>query len=138
MAKVQIRRMGVFSCAKIYSITLAAMGLIVGVIYGLIFMVVGGAMMAGGGRNSGSAGASSLVIGLVMMIAIPVFYGIIGFIGGLIGGTVYNVAAGVVGGLELELENMDDNGGGYATPPKPNWGDQPPYTPGPGQQQYPY
>src|SRR5215211_5371208 len=108
MAKVQIKRMGVFSCAKIYSITLAAMGLIIGVIYGLIFM-------AGGGRNSGPAGASSLVIGLVMMIAIPIFYGIIGFIGGLIGGLVYNVAAGVVGGLELELENLD--GTSYAAPP---------------------
>src|SRR5215207_1918696 len=133
MAKVQIRRMGVFSCAKIYSITLAAMGLIIGIIYGLIFMVVGGAMMAGGGRDSGAAGASSLVIGLVMMIAIPVFYGIIGFVGGLIGGLVYNVAAGVVGGLELELENLD--GTSYAAPPSPNWGDQPPCTP--GQQQYP-
>jgi hypothetical protein len=135
MAKVQIKRMGVFSCAKIYSITLAAMGLIVGIIYGLIFMVVGGAMMAGGGRDSGAAGASSLVIGLVMMIAIPVFYGIIGFIGGIIGALVYNVAAGIVGGLELELENMD-TGTSYA-PPAPNWGDQPPYTPG-QQQQYPY
>ena len=135
MAKVQIKRVGVFSCAKMYSITLAAVGLLIGIIYGLIFMVVGGAMMAGGGRDSGAAGASSLVIGLVMMIAIPVFYGILGFIGGLIGGLVYNVAAGVVGGLELELENMD-GGVGYA-PPAPNWGDQPPYTPG-QQQQYPY
>ena len=135
MAKVQIKRMGVLSCAKIYAITLAAMGLIIGVIYGLIFMVVGGAMMAGGGRDAGAAGASSLVIGLVMMIAIPVFYGIIGFIGGIIGALVYNVAAGVVGGLELEIENMD-TGTSYA-PPAPNWGDQPPYTPG-QQQQYPY
>ena len=135
MAKVQIKRMGVFSCAKIYSITLAAMGLIVGVIYGLIFMVVGGAMMAGGGRDAGTAGASSLVIGLVMMIAIPVMYGIIGFIGGIVGALVYNVAAGIVGGLELEIENMD--GGTTYAPPAPNWGDQPPYTPG-QQQQYPY
>ena len=135
MAKVQIKRMGVFSCAKIYSITLAAMGVIIGIIYGLIFIVLGGAMMAGGGRDAGTAGASSLVIGIVMMIAIPVMYGIIGFIGGIIGALVYNVAAGVVGGLELELENMD-GGTGYA-PPAPNWGDQPPYTPG-QQQQYPY
>ena len=118
MAKVQIKRVGVFSYAKITAVTLTVFGLIVGVIYGLIFMVVGGAMMAGG-RNQGAAGASSLVIGLVMMIAIPVFYGIIGF----------------VGGIELELENVDDTG--YAAPPAPNWGDQPPYTPG-QQQQYPY
>src|ERR1044072_4993157 len=121
MAKMQIKRVGVFSCAKIYSVTLAAFGIIIGVIYGLIFMVVGGAMMAGGGRNSGSAGASSLVIGLIMMVAIPVFYGIIGFIAGIIGGLVYNVAAGFVGGLELELENMD--GPGYAAPPPPHRGE---------------
>jgi hypothetical protein len=135
MAKVQIKRVGVFSCAKIYAITLAAFGIIIGVIYGLLFMIVGGAMMAGGGRDSGAAGASSLVIGLIMMVAIPVLYGIIGFIAGIIGGVVYNVASGVVGGLELELENVD-GGAGYA-PPAPNWGDQPPYTPG-QQQQYPY
>ena len=135
MAKVQIKRVGVFSCAKMYAITLAAVGLVFGILYGLIFMVLGGAMMAGGGRDAGMAGGSSLVIGLVMMIAIPVFYGFLGFIVGLISGLVYNIAAGVVGGLELELESMD-GGPGFA-PPAPNWGDQPPYTPG-QQQQYPY
>src|SRR5919107_777595 len=121
MAKVQIKRVGVFSCAKIYSITLAAMGLIVGIIYGLIFMVVGGAMMAGGGRDSGAAGASSLVIRVIMMVAIPVFYGVIGFIAGALGGVIYNVASGFVGGIELEIENID---GGYSAPPSPQWGAQ--------------
>lgn len=134
MAKMQIKRMGVFSCAKIYSITLAAFGVIIGVIYGLIFMVVGGAMMAGGGRGSGGAGASSLVIGLVMMVAIPIFYGVLGFIAGALGGLIYNVAAGFVGGLELELEPVGDT---YAAPPSPQWGaQQQQYNP--HQQQYPY
>lgn len=135
MAKMQIRRMGVFSCAKIYAIVMAAFGLIVGVLYGLFFMIVGGAMLAGGGRDSGAAGASGFVIGLIMMIAVPVFYGFLGFVMGAVGALVYNVAAGFVGGIELELENVD--GSGYAAPPSPNWGDQQPYTPG-QQQQYPY
>ena len=134
MAKVQVKRVGVLSYAKIPAVTMTVFGLIIGVIYGLIFMVVGGAMMAGGGRDSGAAGASSLVIGLIMMVAIPVFYGVLGFVAGALGGVVYNVASGFVGGIELELENMD--GAGYAAPPSPNYGDQPPYTP--GQQQYPY
>src|SRR5215203_5332273 len=133
MAKVQVKRVGVFSYAKITAVTMAAFGVILGVIYGLIFMVVGGAMMAGGGRNSGTAGASSLVIGLIMMVAIPVFYGVIGFIAGLIGGAIYNVASGFVGGIELELENMDD---GYSALPSPQWGAQP--SPPGQQQQYPY
>jgi hypothetical protein len=134
MAKMHLKRVGVFSCGKIFALTWAAMGLVIGVIYGLIFMVVGGAMLAGGGRDSGAAGASGFVIGLIMMVAIPIFYGFLGFIMGLIGGLVYNIGAGTIGGLELELENMD--GSGYAAPPTPNYGDQPPYTP--GQQQYPY
>ena len=135
MAKVQVKRVGVFSYAKIMAVTMTVFGLIIGVIYGLIFMVLGGAIMASGGRDTGAAGASTLVVGLVMMIAFPVIYGIIGFVAGALGGVIYNVASGFVGGIELELENVD--GGGYAAPPAPGWGDQPPFTPG-QQQQYPY
>ena len=134
MPKVQIKRVGVFSYAKITSVTMAAFGVVIGVIYGLIFMAVGGAMMAGGGRDANTAGASSLVIGLVMMVAIPIFYAVLGFLAGLLGGVIYNVAARTVGGIELELENMD--GGGYAPPPSPSWNAQS-YQPG-QQQQYPY
>ena len=133
MAKVQIRRVGVFSYAKIAAVVNAAFGLFIGVIYGLIVMAAGGAIMAGGGRGASGAGASAIVIGLVIMFAIPISSGIFGFIAGAIGGVTYNVVAGVVGGIEVELENTD--GVGYA-PPAPGWGDQPPYTP--GQQQYPY
>ncbi len=97
-------------------------------------MAAGGAIMAGGGRGASGAGASAIVIGLVIMFAIPISGAIFGFFAGAIGGLIYNVASGVVGGIELELENTE--GVGYA-PPAPGWGDQPPYTPG-RQQQYPY
>ena len=134
MAKMQVKRVGVFSYAKITSITMAAFGVILGVIYGLIFMAVGGAMMAGGGRDAGAAGASSLVVGLIMMVAIPIFYAVIGFLAGALGGVIYHIAARTVGGIELELENLDD---GYSPPPPPQWGTQPP-PPGQPGQQYPY
>ena len=134
MAKMVVKRVGILSYAKIMAVTMAAFGVILGVIYGLLFMIVGGAMMAGGGRGSTGAGASSLAVGLVMMVAIPIFYAILGFLAGLLGGVIYNVAARTVGGIELELENMD--GGGYAPPPSPSWNAQS-YQPG-QQQQYPY
>jgi Transmembrane domain of unknown function (DUF3566) len=133
MAKVQVKRVGVFSYAKITAVTNTAFGVIIGVIYGLIFMAVGGALMAGGGHGSSGAGASSFVIGLIMMVAIPVISGIFGFIAGAIGAFIYNVASGFVGGIELEIENIDD---GYSTPPSPQWGAQQ-YPPN-QQQQYPY
>ena len=131
MAKMQIKRMGVFSVAKIYAVVMAVFGLIIGVIYGLIFIIFGAAMMAG--RDTGGAGAGSLAIGLIMMVAFPIFYAIIGFVFGAIGALVYNVASGFVGGVELELEAVSD---GYTAPPPPQWGAQQSQ---PGQQQqYPY
>ncbi|HYH85375.1 MAG TPA: hypothetical protein VEX60_07825, partial [Pyrinomonadaceae bacterium] len=80
MATMQIKRVGVMSYAKITAVTCAAFGLIIGVIYGLIFMIFGAAMMAGSGRGSAGAGAGGIVIGLFAMIGIPIFYGILGFI----------------------------------------------------------
>jgi hypothetical protein len=60
---------------------------------------------------------------LVMMIVIPIFYGILGFIGGLISGLIYNAAAGFMGGIELEIEG---DTAGFLNPPSPpqNWGNQ--------------
>lgn len=132
MATMQVKRVGILSYAKISAVTCAAFGLIFGVIYGLVFMIVGGAMMAGGGRDASGAGAGSIVVGLLAMIGIPLFYGVLGFIVGLIGGVIYNVAAGFVGGIELELEPVANE---YAVPPPPQWnaGQHQP-----GQQQYPY
>jgi hypothetical protein len=118
-------------------VTMAAFGLIFGILYGLIFMVVGGAMMAGAGRNSAGAGAGSIVVGLLIMVGVPLFYAVIGFLAGAFGALIYNVAAGFVGGIEIELENVAND---YATPPAPQWGtqqqQQQQYQP--GQQQYPY
>ena len=118
MATMQIKRVGVMSYAKITAVTCAAFGLIIGIIYGLIFMIFGAAMMAGSGRGSAGAGAGGIVIGLFAMIGIPIFYGILGFIFGAIGALVYNVASGFVGGIELELETVANE---YAAPPPPQW-----------------
>jgi hypothetical protein len=129
---MQIKRMGVFSVAKIYAVITAVFGLIIGVIYGLITIIFGAAIMAG--RDGGGVGGLSIIGGLVMMIAFPIIYGIIGFIAGAIAALVYNVAAGFVGGVELELEAVAN---AYATPPPPQYGANPnQYQP--GQQQYPY
>ena len=136
MAKMQIKRVGVFSVAKIMGIVMAAFGLLIGVIYGLMIMTVGAAMMMAASSRSGGPGAGiGIVGGLIAMIAIPIFYGIIGFIIGLIYGVAYNVASGVVGGIELELENVEATF--VPPPPQPQQWDANQYRPG-QQQNYPY
>ena len=42
--------------------------------------------------------------GTIFAVAMPVLYGIFGIIGGAIGAALYNLVAGWVGGLEVELE----------------------------------
>ena len=42
-------------------------------------------------------------MGLVMVILIPVLYGIAGVISGLLGGWIYNVVAKIIGGIEVEV-----------------------------------
>src|SRR2546423_13515025 len=101
MAKMQVRRVGIFSYAKISAVITSAFGLIFGVIYGLIVIIFGAAMLAGGGRDTGAAGAGGIVVGLLIMIGFPIFYGILGFLFGALSALVYNVAAGLVGRLGL-------------------------------------
>lgn len=132
MATMQVKRVGILSYAKISAVTNAAFGLIIGILYGLMFMIFGAALMAGAGRNAAGAGVGTIVIGLLMIVGIPIFCGIVGFIAGAIGALIYNVASGFVGGIELDIEAVADE---YATPPAPQWnaGQQQP-----GQQHYPY
>ncbi len=122
MAEMTIRRFSVFSVAKMQALLMFVMGLIFGVIYGLFFMLFGAAMsaLAPTGEGQAMGGISSIVIGLLFIIGFPIAYGFIGFIGGAIGALIYNIAAGIVGGIKFELEGATPS---YAPPPPPQqWG----------------
>jgi hypothetical protein len=112
MAQLTIKKLGVLSVAKIYGAITFVFGLIIGVIYGLFVMVFGAAMMS----QSRSAGGGAVFLGLVIMIVTPILYAVIGFIAGAIGALIYNVAAGIAGGIEIEVEGESQ---AYAAPPSP-------------------
>jgi hypothetical protein len=115
MAEMTIRRFGVISVAKIYGLLTFLIGLIVGVIYGLVLILFGAAMSAiAPGREATAGGISTVVIGIIMMIAFPIMYGLLGFISGAIGALIYNAVAGIIGGIKLELEGVQQE---YAAPP---------------------
>jgi hypothetical protein len=129
MAKMQIKRVGVLSYAKISCVVMTGIALVVAIPLGLIMMVIGAAALT----QDGAAGGVGIGMGLAYMVILPIMYGVMGFIFGAIGALIYNVAAGFVGGIELELENTE---AGYAAPPPPQWSADQQYQP--GQQQYPY
>ena len=115
MAEMTIRRFGVISVAKMYGLLMFIFGLVFGVIYGLILIVFGAAISALG-RDAAAGGVSTVVMGIAMMIGLPIFYGVLGFIMGAIGALIYNAVAGIIGGIKFELEGVQQE---YAPPPPP-------------------
>jgi hypothetical protein len=107
MNKLRIKKLGVLSVAKMQGVMGLVIGLIIGIIYGLIiiaYSLLGASML--NGNSSLAVGGGGVVIGIVAMIGIPIIYGIVGFIGGAIGALLYNLFAGLVGGVEIEVENV--------------------------------
>lgn len=91
----EIKRMDVLSVGKIYAITMA----IIGFIGGIIIALVGSAATFG---RPGMLGAG---FGVASIIIFPILYGILGFIIGIIGAAIYNLVAGWVGGIKIDLKD---------------------------------
>ena len=91
-----IKRINVLKLAIFQGALMAAFGLLAG-----LFFLVFGSMFA---KMGGGAGAAGMIGGIGAVIFLPILYGVFGFIGGAIGAFVYNLVAGVVGGIELEVE----------------------------------
>ena len=92
-----IKRVGPLSCAKITGTLYAILGLLLGAVLSLIAM----AGVAIGNAPFTNLGA---VFGVGAVIVLPILYGGVGFVSTLIGAWLYNVLAGWVGGVEIEVE----------------------------------
>jgi hypothetical protein len=93
-----VKRIVPLSLAKIAGTLYAIMGLLIGCIFSLIAMAGGF-----GGESSRIAGLGAIV-GVGSIIILPIFYGAIGFVATLIGAWIYNGLAGLVGGIELDVQ----------------------------------
>jgi hypothetical protein len=91
-----------------YAAILLVLSLLISVPYGLIIIVYSlfGAAMVGG-NASFAVGGGGIVFGIVVMIGLPIMYSIMGFIGGALGALLYNLFANYVGGIEIEVENVN-------------------------------
>jgi hypothetical protein len=93
-----IKRVGPVSCAKITGTLYAILGLVFGGIVSLI------AMVGGFASDSSRAAGLGAVMGVGAIVVFPILYGCIGFVATLIGAWLYNVVAGLVGGVEVEMQ----------------------------------
>jgi hypothetical protein len=92
--KLVVRRIGVTSAGTIFGALYALFGLMAGAVVTLLSII-------GAALTQSSAG---VLFGVGAIIALPILYGIIGFIGGVIFAALFNFVTGYVGGLEIETE----------------------------------
>ena len=95
---LRLKRIGVLSSGLFGAAAGVLMGLIAG---GFIFLVSLAGVGAGGG-NAQNVGAV-MGMGAGALIFAPLMYGFMGFFGGMINAVVYNVVAGMSGGIEMEF-----------------------------------
>lgn len=93
-----IRKIDPLSAGKLLGCFYALIGLVFG---GFLTIVAIVGVAADGGQNAAIGG---LVTGIGAILIMPLFYGVAGFVGGLIGAFLYNIVASIAGGISLEIE----------------------------------
>jgi hypothetical protein len=88
----RIKRFGSLQAGKVLGVMYAGMGLLVAPIF-----------LATALFELAPSGIPTLV-GVALALFTPIFYGAIGFVGGVISAWLYNVTARFTGGMEVEVE----------------------------------
>ena len=93
-----VKRIGPLSVGKIAGTLYAVMGVLIGAVVSLIAMV--GSSM---GSDTGASGMGAL-LGVGAIVIFPILYGGLGFVFTMLAAALYNVVAGMVGGIELDMQ----------------------------------
>jgi len=96
-----LKSVGVLSAGKVMGVLGVFGGLIAGGFMALISLL---SAAVPPNADAGNAQLPAMFVGVGAVIFLPIFYGIFGFISGLLYAWFYNIVAGFVGGLELDLE----------------------------------
>jgi hypothetical protein len=97
-----IKRISPMSCAKVSGLLYAVIGLIIGACVSLVMTTVGSLVPQEDAHMAGAA--IGLMFSAGAIVVLPIFYGVLGFIGGGVAAFAYNLVAGWTGGLELEVQ----------------------------------
>lgn len=94
----ELKKLGILSFAKMNAIMSAFFGLLGGIFYAVmgVFAQAKGMPIL--------PGIPTFVLGFAFVIILPIIYGILGFIGGIIVAALYNLFASWFGGIEMKFK----------------------------------
>jgi hypothetical protein len=102
--RLEIKRIELFSLFKIAFFIYTIIGFFVGMIYGTVMVLAGGFNMALLGEEFPELSVLGIVFGVLAVPVAAMVYGTIGSVFLTIGGMIFNLIAGAVGGLRLVTE----------------------------------
>jgi hypothetical protein len=111
--RFEIKRIELFSLFKLAFYIYAVIGLFFAIIYGFFLLVIGGIQSAVFGGEIPQLGAIGVVLGIMAIPIVALMYGAVGSVFMTIGGWLFNIIAGAVGGLRVQAEVEEV----YAEPP---------------------
>ncbi len=95
-----VKSVDVLSVAKMLAAIQACLGLLIGAIVTLV-------ALAGLGADRDGA-LPGLLFGVAAVVVLPIFYGVMGAVVGALSALLYNLFAGMVGGVRLDVEQDAD------------------------------
>jgi len=100
-----LKQIGVLSLARMLGGLYAAIGLIIGVFFSIASAIGGLAASMAANTEEAAGAAIALMFGVGAIIFVPLMYGAMGFIGGAFAALLFNLLAGVFGGIEMTFVN---------------------------------
>src|SRR5262245_13261898 len=100
---MRIKRIDPISAAKVGGVLYAGLGLVIGAFVSLVIMAIGGAA-AFSDEGSRAAPFFGMLFGAGSIVILPIFYGVLGAIMMLITALLYNLAARITGGIQIEVQ----------------------------------
>jgi hypothetical protein len=102
--KRTIKRIAPLQAGKMIGILYACMGLVIMPIF--MLAAIGGAFAQSAQGHNESAAPAVVATGIMFGIGLlaPIFYGVMGFVFGVVGTAVYNLVARWIGGIEVDVE----------------------------------
>ena len=96
-----LKRVGVWSVARIAGALYASLGLFFGAIFALVSIVAGGLLPTEG--PDAAPAFLGVLFGAGAVVFLPIVYGSLGMVMAAISAGLYNLLARAVGGIEIEL-----------------------------------
>ncbi len=101
----KLKKLGVFSFAKLQAVMGAIIGLVLGIIYSFGGLIIDALVTLGWITSDETPGLSyGTVLAFGALVGMPIFFTVAGFLLGLLEAILYNLYAKWFGGLRIDFE----------------------------------